>query len=354
MNPKYLNVASDLKKRFRIMRHEGISKLPSEAELAEKYDCSRQTIRCALASLEAEGLIVKRHGSGSYLSGALSLRSRQIAVIVPDRNEYIYPHIIRDMQNVFSAKGYDLCCYNTDNRFLTERRILEKLLEAPPAGIILEAISNVIPCMNTEVIRRIGEAGIPLVYLHNAYDIAPDAVLIGQDNFSGGYQLVKHLYAKGHRNIAGIMKCDVISGIERYRGCVQASIDLELDFQEGSFFWFSSENRKMLLENDETVLRFFVCNLPSEDTAIVCYNDEIAFRLIRMLSMHDISVPDGMAVVSFDNSYYCTAGDIGITSLGHAPHAVGTAAANALLSLISGRRCGSIILPWTLNERRSG
>ena len=43
-------------------------KMPSETELAEHYRVSRVTVRTALKSLESQGLIDIRHGSGAYVS----------------------------------------------------------------------------------------------------------------------------------------------------------------------------------------------------------------------------------------------------------------------------------------------
>ncbi|OIQ68644.1 HTH-type transcriptional repressor DasR [mine drainage metagenome] len=43
-------------------------KIPSESELAEQYLVSRVTLRTALKSLESQGLIDIRHGSGAYVS----------------------------------------------------------------------------------------------------------------------------------------------------------------------------------------------------------------------------------------------------------------------------------------------
>ncbi|WP_169846677.1 GntR family transcriptional regulator [Rhodococcus marinonascens] len=43
--------------------------LPSEAELSERYGVSRMTARQAVKSLEAEGLVYRVPGSGTYASG---------------------------------------------------------------------------------------------------------------------------------------------------------------------------------------------------------------------------------------------------------------------------------------------
>lgn len=56
--------------RSRIMSGELTpgGRLPSESELATQYQVSRVTVRTALRTLEAQGLIYVRHGSGSFVS----------------------------------------------------------------------------------------------------------------------------------------------------------------------------------------------------------------------------------------------------------------------------------------------
>ena len=44
------------------------SRLPSESELAEEFGVSRATVRTVLAKLAAHGLILRRHGEGTYVN----------------------------------------------------------------------------------------------------------------------------------------------------------------------------------------------------------------------------------------------------------------------------------------------
>jgi GntR family histidine utilization transcriptional repressor len=43
-------------------------RLPSERELEARFNCARLTVRRALQELQIEGLVVRRHGSGSYVA----------------------------------------------------------------------------------------------------------------------------------------------------------------------------------------------------------------------------------------------------------------------------------------------
>lgn len=353
MAAKYISIAKDITEEMRTMQQSGTKKLPSEAQFAEKYGCSRQTVRTALALLEKKGLVVKCRGSGSYLADTAN-NSKLVAVVLPDKSEYIYPGIVRDLQNNLSAKGYSVCCHNTNGRVINERAVLTALVETPPAGIVIEALNNVLASPNIDLLEQVEAVGVPLVYLHCGYNRPVSAVCISEDDYTGAYSLVKYLAAKGHKNIAGIMKSDDSRGLERYHGCVQASLDLGMNFSESNYYWLSSESRRRLLNNNDSILHSFIKDYLKPCTAVICYNDEIAFYLIRALRLNNIDVPGEVSVVSFDNSYYATARAMGITSLGHEAHAVGKVAAEALLALMAGRTGRSAALSWNLTERESG
>lgn len=354
MGAKYIRIADELSAGFEQMRSSGVSKLPSEAELAETYACSRQTIRSALALLESKGRIIKRRGSGSYLSDMKEARSKRVAVIVEDQNEYTCPAMLRDMRAVLTGKGYALDCYDTNGLPARERAILDELLSARPACVLLEPISNVLPTSSAMALDALRQAGVPLLYLGAAYQTPASAPCISEDNFGGAYELLRYLAGKGHKKIAGIFRSDDSRGLERYQGCMQASLDLMLPFDERAYFWFSAEDRRAVLDGNRGLLRRFLQIREMGCTAAVCQNDEIAFRLLRTVAAEMISVPEEFAVVSFDDSYYTTAGGIGITSMSHAPYSLGAEAATAMLSLMRDGSCRIKPIPWQLTIRDSG
>ena len=81
--PLARQIAEDLRRRIVAGEFAPGSRLPSEAELCEHYRVSRVTVRTAAKSLESQGLVDIRHGSGMFVvdfggqirSGLQELRS---------------------------------------------------------------------------------------------------------------------------------------------------------------------------------------------------------------------------------------------------------------------------------------
>ena len=86
---------------------------------------------------------------------------------------------------------------------------------------------------------------------------------------------------------------------------------------------------------------------------MICYNDEIALRVVAYLNRIGLSVPGDVAVVSFDNSQYSELSVPRITSLSHEPFNVGRMAAELLFRHLRGESCASALAPWVLIEKES-
>lgn len=353
MAAKYLRLAAELRQLCASMQQQGQTKLPGELSLCERYHCSRETVRHALDLLSEEGLVIRMHGSGTYLSSGPS-RGRRIAFVASYLDSYIYPQLFRDLERAFSAQGFSVEPYATGNRVMNERAVLEQLLSDPPAGILLEGAKTALPSPNLDLLSRIGVLRIPLVYLHTALPVPSGAPCIQDDNAGGAQLLTCYLLDKGHQNIAAIFKSDDQQGPERYEGFLSALLSSGCTMNEDRVFWFDTAQREALIAGRDEWMYAFIRRWMPGCTAVICYNDEIAYSLIRCLRTVGLRVPEDVAVVSFDNSHYCTIGPVSITSLAHERHQMGEAAAGALLDLIRGRSVSGMQLPWSIRERASG
>lgn len=354
MAAKYLALTAELRRLCVRLRRQGKAKLPSEPELARQTGYSRQTVRHALKLLEQESLIVRVRGSGTYLADARQSRGSRIAVLCCSAEEYLYPQLLRDVEAVFAPEGFSVERCATGNLVVREREFLTQFLADPPAGILIEGAKSALPSPNLDLLARLGALGVPLVWLHGAPAIDTAAPCVQDDNEGGARLLVRCLLDKGHRRIAGIFKSDDVQGPERYRGFVSELVRAGCPVAEQSVLWYDTWDREALLESRGDWLDAFVRERLAPCTAVVCYNDEIAYPLIRRLLKAGLRVPEDVAVVSFDDSHYCHLSPVPITSLAHERHQLGTAAARALLALIHGRSARSLRLPWTVRERESG
>lgn len=355
MAMKYQALADTL--RQELIRNSGQKgyKLPTELELTQRYHLSRQTVRHALRLLEEEGLIHRRQGSGSFTTGLLpGAAPRQIAVVTSSLDDYIFPAILHDASDVFTRHGYSTAVYATSNQVGMEREILLRLIEEPVSGLLVEGSKTALPTPNEDLYQRLRQSGTPMVFLHGAYSQLTGVPCVADDNYGGGYRLARHLTERGHREIAGLFKSDDVQGPQRYHGAVSAIRDAGLTLKDSRFAWYDTEDRRRLLEErDDRMLLTFLQKRLHSATAVICYNDEIAFHLIRVLLAAGRRVPEDVAVVSFDNSYLSQLGPVPITSLSHRSR-MGRLAAEEMIGLLRGEPAHSKFLEWELVARSSG
>jgi GntR family transcriptional regulator len=78
--PAYKQVEADLRARIAKGEFDATGKLPSLAELQERYKASITVARTAVSQLRAAGLVVSHQGKGAFLvSGAADLARASLA-----------------------------------------------------------------------------------------------------------------------------------------------------------------------------------------------------------------------------------------------------------------------------------
>ncbi|MCI7639679.1 MAG: GntR family transcriptional regulator [Clostridiales bacterium] len=330
------------------------SRLPTEQQLMEQFGVSRQTVRNALEILTKEGLIQRRQGSGTVvLEQKPKSENNTIAIVISFANSYIFPSLLMDAQQVLLENGFSALVYGTDNQFEKERKILLQLLEHPVRGMIVEGTKSALPNPNLDLYRQLRDSGVPMVFLHSCYPEL-SAPVFRDDDESGGYLAAQHLLQKGHTRIGGIFKLDDRQGILRFSGMMHALKDAEVSFQEESIFWYDTNQRVSLVEQGATGwLEDYAAQLVRSCTAVICYNDEIAYRLLDILLHAGVRVPQQLSIISFDNSHYSSLGAVGLTSLAPDPGRLGTLSAQGILELVRGKQAQSQKLPWKLVTRKS-
>ena len=134
---KYRFLVDTIKEKIKNGEYEPGERMESENTLSDQFGYSRQTVRQALSVLEQEGLIERRRGSGTYISSESrrTPRGNSIAIVTTYISDYIFPTIIRGIEETLTNAGYDLTLNVTNNHVEEEARILQSLISRRVDGV---------------------------------------------------------------------------------------------------------------------------------------------------------------------------------------------------------------------------
>ncbi len=329
---KYYRLMEDLKEKILSGEVKAGDKLPSENELSDKYQVSRQTVRKALSILENAGYIYARHGKGTFCSELVhhSGNSKNIAVITTYLSDYIFPRVIQGIDSVLTREGYSIILKNTRNSRSQEAKCLEELLQKDIDGIIIEPSKSQIYCKHTNLYHKLDEFHIPYVFIQGCFAQMNDKPHILMDDCQGGYLITKYLIEKGHKNIIGVFKSDDIQGQNRHKGYVKALQEAGISYDPDKIIWFYTEDR--VIHPYESIRSMAERKFPMD--AVVCYNDQIAMKVIQALNDAGLQVPEDISVTGYDNSYMANNNGIKLTTIAHPQEKLGEMAAELLLKLL--------------------
>lgn len=331
--PKYMLIKNQLKQLILNGEYEVGSKIPSEAELKDKFDVSRHTIRQSISELVNDGYLKREQGSGTYVSNQYQLETKDtaqktIGVITTYLSDYIFPSIIRGIEDELSKNGYALLLSSTQNNVNNEKRSLEMMLEKHVDGLIIEPTKSANLNPNLNYYLGIQERGIPYVSINASYEELETPV-IRMDDKSASEKTTSHLLDLGHTRIGMVTKTDDLQGKDRMKGFIRAYSKVNKTFDGNLMITFDTENIGKLSNNIDRILQ-----LENSPTAFVCYNDQIAVKVIERIHAIGKKVPQDISVISHDNSFLSTATDVKLTSINHPKEQLGRDAANWIMQAI--------------------
>ena len=309
---KHRRVGRDLMQGIVSGRFPVGSRLPSETQLVRQHRVSRPTVMRALNDLEAEGVIQRRKGSGSFVLGPASPRSpvRQLGLLIPGlgRTE-IFELICGELAGLARAHEFGLLWggsahprQDADLSLEQARQICSQFVERGVNGVFF-APFELIPRReeaNRELAERLRQAGIPVVLIDR--DLGPfpkrsDFDLVGLDNMAAGYLLAEHFLKLGCERIAFVARPNSASTVDaRIAGVREAFARHGVD---PSVAWVHSGD-----PTDRSFVRRLMAGGRWE--ALLCANDHTAAELLRTLMEQGFEVPGDVRLAGFDNVRYAT------------------------------------------------
>ncbi len=268
-------------------------KIPSENELAILFNVSRLTARQAITELVHEGVLYRQRGSGTFVNG----RTGRIGVLMSYIDSYIFTDIVRGIDHVLQRENMGMLLTSSGNSISREKACLENLISQGIDGLIYEPAKSAKNTANIKLLQSITERGIKIVSINGFLPVIKSGKVLIDDS-KGVQILVEKMISFGHKKIAGIFLSDLVQGVRRYKGFCE-TLDLNgIKDYEKNVLWYQLSD---LNSNITKILDGFFERIVEEKvTAVCCYNDILAQKLIEVLYHKGIRVPEQISVTGFD------------------------------------------------------
>jgi GntR family transcriptional regulator of arabinose operon len=302
--PKHERLRAHLLQRLRDGQLRPGEAMPTENELAESANISRNTVRQALADLERNGLIRRVRGRGTFVHESAMQRLKSgldiFALLIPDTRGGYYPSLQRGFHEASAEKHNQVIVSDTGNDPLRQADALLQLMDKKVAGIAVVPTTS--PITPEHQIRPIQERGIPVVFCHRRVEGIPAPLVSFSANGVGklaGQVITEH----GHRRVA-MFSAQRAGLSEHYeRGLREAARagggDLPAEFvRYGNTSKMTAEHEQFLATNLADMLK-----APRRPTAIFCAFDSDAESVYLLLSRMGIKVPEEISIVGFGGTW---------------------------------------------------
>jgi DNA-binding LacI/PurR family transcriptional regulator len=322
--PKHLEISRQIRAEIAEGHYGPSGRLPSEQQLVKRFGVSRPTVARAMRDLEAEGLIHRRSGSGTYIRANPhpSSSTMLLGLLIPGLGSTeIFEVICGELASLARVYEYNLLWggsshprEDTDASLEHAEALCKQFVERKVNGVFF-APYELMPerdLANRRLAELLRDGGVPVVLLDRDLQSFPsrsDFDLVGIDNIAGGYLLAEHLIKLGCRHIRFLARPLSAPTVEaRIVGVRDALVRHHLDPDPG---W--------VCIGDPADLKFVRSLVAGQEIdAFICANDYTAAVLLRSLETSGIHVPEDVRVVGFDDVKYATLVSVPLTTI-HQP-----------------------------------
>jgi len=312
-------------------------KIPSERELCKIFNLSLGTVQKSVDKLVQEGVLEKRHGSGTYVqdcSKARPLRParKALGLILPDI-DYFYSPVIRGIEEACSSAGYSMILRKgsrLDNS--VELSVIKSLIERDSVAGVMIAPTDFKPDAGNYWFLR--SSGVPFVIIDRKVE-SFEADYVAQDNPAGTRLATETLLASGVKRIAFAALSHVCHYhyVERLKGYRQALEKAGIPFDESLVFNVHDDE-----DFNEGMLGRFMEGMkkPSRPDGVVCYTDDTAVNILNCVLRAGFSTPEDLAIIGYDDTDFARSAKVPLTSVSPQKEEMGRLAVRRLLEIVSG------------------
>lgn len=264
-----------------------------------------------------------------YNRSAASLRtarSNLVGITVHDILNPYFAEIFRVLEAEFDKQNRTILISTHRDDIERQRTFTDALMQQGADGLII------CPSRGTEPddILRLQNTGTPVTVICRD---APsnDVPTIRGDDLEGSRKVTEHLISQGHRHIVMVGgRRDTSAGDERYEGFRQAMSAAGLDVPDG---WYFPEP---MTQADGRAVVPDLLSLSPRPTAIMCFNDLVAFGVMSMLRRSGVEPGREIAVTGYDNIDGSDSTTPSLTTVHNGPEEIAKHAAKILEAQING------------------
>ena len=347
---KYENIINHIVEKIVLHEYAAEQRLPSENELMNAFDVSSITVKRAMKELTLMGHIYRVKGRGSFVSNsspALNTpRDKKLIVLVlsdDQLNNSSLVGILRGIQHVLAESGHILVVEYADGSYEQEEKVLKSVAGKQIDGLLIY-INHV--HLVHEILHKEHRQSIPYVMIDRWNPIYP-CNLVAPNNYDSVYLAAEHLIELGHRSITFIAFHNMLeSERERYRGFCNALRNHNILF----------DSNTAIHTIDDLDAEFVDVLHHSGVTAVVCANDRVALQLISAAETAELSVPDHISIIGFDDYAPVQYLSVPLTTIHQDFERLGGAGAEVILDCIQSEHTHQhsykkIFLPTVMIER---
>jgi LacI family transcriptional regulator/LacI family repressor for deo operon, udp, cdd, tsx, nupC, and nupG len=220
---------------------------------------------------------------------------RTIGLLIKEADNPYYSEIVLGIRAYGRERGYAVVVASSEGNAQAEREATEQLRGHGVAGLV------VTPVMDTDAdlshLFELSRRNFPFVLLEQIRGLR--ASLVDVENVEASRGAAEYLIRQGHKRIVHFAGPTYsMHSEERADGVRRAFSRSSLVFVEEAVVPAGAH----LEDGYRTGLEYFR-DLSPEDrpTAVTCYNDLVALGLVRALRELNLSVPEDVSVVGFDN-----------------------------------------------------
>ena len=312
------------------MRHQVTIK-----DIAKQLGVSVATVSRALRDLpdihpDTKKLVLDLAKALDYQPNVLATslvksKTKTLGLIVPDLGYYFFSTVVKAVEDAAIAAGYSLLIAQTQESFERELTNIQNLSRSQVEGIIISLSRETV---NFEHLTRLQRRGIPLVFFdRDSEEIDASKVMV--DNEQSAYEAVKHLIENGCKRIAFLAgPTNVSVSNQRRMGYSRALQEAGIE-SDPSLIIHSDYFQDSAISKTHQLMK--EANRPD---GILVVSDRLAIGVLIALRELNISVPNEVKMVSFNNEPICSLVSPTISSIAQPLEEIGRLSVELLLEQI--------------------